>query len=948
MADNPLTPEQLQEVVDYVNQFGAFELPIDAALRLLNSDGSYGYAFGATDAAIDLSFANVSFVNEQINAAITAGGDTNIIEQIATAGGDVLAPMGADKRVTLPDFQLALSTTQLTNIAAVTTIQTDLTALTNRVTTAEGNISSQGTRLTTAEGNITSVTTRVTTAEGEIDNLQMEQTSQGTRITTNEGDITDIQTEIGEDTDAADEDGSIYARLAQLNDDLDNVDTNRIESVEFTLTSGQSTYSHSENLGSDVEVYRNGVGPMPPTTFSITGTTITLLDAGNWQTGDCVTVKFIVVASPDSVSSDTAAAYPEVDFTGTFTLVTGRLYGYFGNLWQWNGVETSITNTNRVANAPLASAANWELILDVERTVLTYPETFTNPFTLIPGSIYVEADSYDTLQPNEVLYAWVGDRTDVSDSADLTTYAPVITSDDWILVRDHNPLWVQGFRYSSGEFVATIEGTLGEDDASNRRGLHGYVCTLDHTSTGANAPVITPRPTWSSVDSTMYPAGTDDGDRLLWLSSDEATLPQDLRELEQHLSIHNFPDSSGTASGIIIAGQQTIAGEGTDDIDHILFHRGRISGSTVYPDDIDELNTNFASVDDVVDVAVDYREADSGQIISVVNPQDTQVDVGITTTADVSVPVGPIDVTVMLSSDLRKYGVQVMSGITIGTAPIVVTAITANSVTFEHTLGTLDIPSGSGVTIPGQSLEMFRNGDRQAVYAIPKKPFTDYPTEAGNYHLTIAADGSSSYTRDVPPLTFVASDAQIPTTPVVGQTIRTTGPILFQLTYGMSDGVTGSTPPAVGDPVLFASFASAGATTTGTDVVFNEFTDGGLDIHNTQINFENDTSGDPSTTSGRFRLSIDGGTTSISVNDAGHHIWSRETATDDWVYYGETTDSSPNGHEGRIRIVAVSAAAPMAVNPGFQMGYSTAPPGALTTLATNTTFAWNGAEWVAI
>ena len=201
-------------------------------------------------------------------------------------------------------------------------------------------------------------------------------------------------------------------------------------------------------------------------------------------------------------------------------------------------------------------------------------------------------------------------------------------------------------------------------------------------------------------------------------------------------------------------------------------------------------------------------------------------------------------------------------------------------------------------------------------------------------------------------LTWVETTADLPTSPTDGQIIRTRGTAITlpgmveveqQLFYG-----PGANGPSTGDPVLFADFGSSGTSTTGTGLVYSDppFDVGGEDIYNTQINAgQSATDG----TGARYAVSdMSDGSSPFSINDSGHVILSRATATDDWVEYGTTGDSTPNGHEGRIRIVAVSTAVADAVLPGYQMGIRRMVPAG--TLAADTTFAWHAGDttWIAI
>ena len=589
----------------------------------------------------------------------------------------------------------------------------------------------------------------------------------------------------------------------QANNMAGNAELIDLGTISAAQAAGTEVISHPDGVdfAAEVSLIKNG-RHAPADTFTLSGSTITLVDTENfWQEGNELVIIHPVAEISDQVfvgattTSDGEIGFvPQplvadrtrflrgdgtwgaVDAASVFSaessdgagdesdgIVPGPTYAERTAFLRGDGAwaevpappvfsrETSTDaedGVNGLVPAPefeenlqfLRGDGEWAL----PHTVNRYPATYTEPFILYPWRAYAQLNTGGGFNPNTEIYAWVGGEFEVNSEELFNDHRPGFNDIDWLVIRSANFVWSTNTAYVSGQYVEEVDGTLGETTETNSRGLHGYVCTLDHESSTMTQPSQNPQ--WHDVDGTMYPAGTDDGDRRLWLNANEATLSQDIRELEQHISIHNFPDSSGSASGIILAGQQTIAGEGTDDIDHILFHRGRISGSTVYPDDIDDLNGDFASVDDVVDVAVDYRDGQNARFVQTPNTSDAFTEINIQTTADVNAPGASGDVVVNLNGDVSDFGVRVNDTIGVGASQLVVTAITDSSITFNQGpfSSTVTIPTGAEVSVIGEIATLFHNADRRELFMTPHEnrgvQTLEAPTGFTPTQVTVAAD----------------------------------------------------------------------------------------------------------------------------------------------------------------------------------------------------------------
>ena len=199
---------------------------------------------------------------------------------------------------------------------------------------------------------------------------------------------------------------------------------------------------------------------------------------------------------------------------------------------------------------------------------------------------------------------------------------------------------------------------------------------------------------------------------------------------------------------------------------------------------------------------------------------------------------------------------------------------------------------------------------------------------------------------------FVTTGADLPADVATGQIIRIGSeavnippPVVSQLEYGPQPGYAG--PPSEGDSILFATYASAGTSTTGNADVYSDQTGQSPSRYNLQINFPDDTDGtQPTGDTGRYSVALEG-SSPFSINGAGVHLFYREDSTEGWGYVGATLDSSSNNAEGRIRIDPTTTSLTVMddIRAGDEVGYSTTAP---TTLTADTTYAWDGSAWVAI
>lgn len=201
-------------------------------------------------------------------------------------------------------------------------------------------------------------------------------------------------------------------------------------------------------------------------------------------------------------------------------------------------------------------------------------------------------------------------------------------------------------------------------------------------------------------------------------------------------------------------------------------------------------------------------------------------------------------------------------------------------------------------------------------------------------------------------VTFINNQTEIDALiPAQGQLIsieglNVTSPATEQLFFGDASTATGGFPDK---RVLLAQYSGNGGSIGGGSLPFDLTTSDGVTFYNLQLNLANASGNpDPDPTIGRYNFIADG--VAINGNVAGINLVIRRSPRLPWVDIGLTLLSTPNNHEGRIRVVSSAASTAALGTNANPLTTAGAELGVIlqVTLETGNIYAWDGAKYINI